>query len=132
MRIKKTWVSLFLRLLVAAIFLQTLFFKFTAAPESVALFESLDAEPWGRIASGVAELFVSVCLFVPGFTAVAGLGGLVIMSGALVSHVWVLGIEVQGDGGLLFGMACVVFVSCAALVVMDRHQLKRWLDRFRS
>ena len=52
-----------LQLLVAGILLQTLFFKFTGAEESVYIFSTLGrfvgvpgVEPWGRIGSGVVEL----------------------------------------------------------------------------
>lgn len=41
-----------LRIAVAVILLQTLFFKFTGAKESVYIFTTLGAEPWGRIGSG--------------------------------------------------------------------------------
>ena len=50
------WTSWALRLIVAVILLQTLFFKFSAAKESVYIFSTLGMEPWGRIGSGVFEL----------------------------------------------------------------------------
>ena len=52
-------VSWLCQLVIAAILLQTLFFKFTAAEESVYIFTTIGAEPWGRIGSGVAELVAS-------------------------------------------------------------------------
>lgn len=58
-------VSWVLRLAVAVILLQTLFFKFTGAAESVYIFETLGLEPWGRIGSGVAELVAAVLLLLP-------------------------------------------------------------------
>ena len=96
--------SWILRLLVAAILVQTLFFKFTAAPESVHIFSTLGAEPWGRIGSGVMELIAAVLLLIPRTVAKGALLALGVISGALLSHVFVLGIEVQGDGGLLQGI----------------------------
>src|SRR3989304_612626 len=50
---------------VAAILFQTLFFKFTGAPESVYIFSKLGLEPWGRIGSGVAELVAAALLPIP-------------------------------------------------------------------
>ena len=99
------------QLVAAAILLQTLYFKFTGAPESVYIFTTLGLEPWGRIGSGVVELIAAILLLIPataGFGAVLALG---VISGAIMSHLTKLGIEVQGDGGLLFGLAIVVFVT---------------------
>ena len=53
------------RIVAAAILAQTLFFKFTAAPESVHIFSTLGLEPWGRIGSGVAELIAAILLLAP-------------------------------------------------------------------
>lgn len=94
----------------AAILGQTLFFKFTGAEESRFIFQSLHVEPWGRIASGVAELVCMLLLLVPRTAALGALLALGVISGALLAHLFVLGIDVQGDGGLLFGLAVAVFV----------------------
>lgn len=107
------------RIVAAAILLQTLFFKFTAAPESVYIFRTLGLEPWGRIGSGVAELVASVLLLVPRTTALGALLALGVISGAIASHLTVLGIVVMDDGGELFALALVVF-ACSA-VVLARH-----------
>jgi putative oxidoreductase len=115
--------SLVLRLVVAAILLQTLYFKFSGAPESVYIFQTLGAEPWGRIGSGVAELVAAVLLLLPrtaGLGAVLSLG---IISGALLSHLAILGIEVQGDGGLLFALAAVVFVGSLGVAWLHRCEI---------
>ena len=106
-----SWV---LQLVAAGILLQTLFFKFTGAEESVYIFTTLGAEPWGRIGSGIV---------VP---ATAPLGAVMasgVMAGAILSHVAVLGIEVKGDGGLLFGLALVVFACSAIVIAIRRAQL---------
>ncbi len=112
-----------LQLVVAGILLQTLFFKFTGAPESVYIFSTLGLEPWGRLGSGVAELVAAVLLLVPATAAIGAALSLGVISGALVSHLTVLGIEVQGDGGLLFGLAVIVFVASAAILVLRRYEL---------
>lgn len=107
------------RALAAIILLQTLYFKFSGAPESVYIFTKVGAEPVGRIGSGIVELIAAVLLFVPRFNWLgAGLAAGV-MLGAIGSHLTVLGIEVMGDGGLLFSLACVVFV-CAMFILWVR------------
>lgn len=112
-----------LRLVAAGILTQTLYFKFTAAPESVYIFSTLGLEPWGRIGSGIAELVASILLLVPGTVVLGAVLALGILSGAIMSHLTQLGIEVQGDGGLLFGLALVVFACALALVVRRRAEL---------
>jgi hypothetical protein len=103
--------------------LQTLFFKFSAAPESVYIFQTLGAEPWGRIASGVAELIVSLLLLWPRTVGLGALGALSVISGAILAHLTKLGIEVQGDGGTLFYLALAVFVGSAVLVWLHRREI---------
>ena len=115
-----SWIA---QLVVAAIFLQTLFFKFTGAPESVYIFERLGAEPWGRIGSGVAELVTSVLLLIPATAGAGAVLALGVISGAILSHLTVLGIEVQGDGGTLFILALVVFVGSAVVAWLRRDEI---------
>lgn len=112
------------RLVAAGILLQTLYFKFTGAPESVFIFSTLGVEPWGRIASGVLELIASGLLLCSG---TAGLGGVLavgLMGGAVMSHLTRLGIEIQGDGGLLFALAWVVLVCGAITAFLHRASLR--------
>src|SRR3954469_14341620 len=103
--------SWILQLLVAAILLQTLFFKFTGAEESVYIFTTVGAEPWGRIGSGVIELIASVLLLVPATAPVGAALAIASMGGAILTHLTILGIEVKGDGGLLFALAVTAFVG---------------------
>src|SRR5512138_1632562 len=105
-----------LQLLAAGILLQTLFFKFTAAEESVYIFTTLGMEPWGRIGSGIAELIAATLLVVPALAPAGAVLAMGIMAGAIASHLTVLGIEVKGDGGLLFGLAITVFISSAGVL----------------
>jgi hypothetical protein len=112
-----------LQLVVAAILAQTLFFKFTAAPESVYIFTTLGMEPWGRIGSGVAELLAVVLLLVPATAALGALVAVGVILGALGAHLTKLGIEVQGDGGLLFALALAVFVGGLAILWIRRREL---------
>lgn len=115
-----SWIA---QVVVAVILLQTLFFKFTGAPESVYIFEQMGAEPWGRIASGIAELIAGVLLLIPATAAIGAVLALGIISGAILSHLTVLGIVVQDDGGTLFILACVVFVGAAIVAFLRRRQL---------
>jgi hypothetical protein len=112
-----------LQLIVAGILLQTLFFKFTGAAESVYIFSALGAEPWGRIGSGAVELIAALLLLYPPTIAIGALLSLGVITGAIVSHLTVLGIEVQGDGGLLFVLALAVFVSSAAILFLRRGDI---------
>src|SRR5512135_784707 len=98
-------VSWVLRIVAAVILLQTLFFKFTAAPESVYIFTKVGAEPWGRIGSGVVELIAAALLLTPRWPWAGAALALGVMAGAIVSHLTILGIEVMGDKGLLFALA---------------------------
>lgn len=88
-----------LRLLAAVIMLQTLYFKFTAAEESVYIFTTLHMEPWGRIGIGVMELIASILILFPATTVYGALLGAGLMSGALFFHLTQLGLVVMDDGG---------------------------------
>jgi hypothetical protein len=116
-------VSWALQLIVAGILLQTLFFKFTGAAESVYIFSTLGAEPWGRIGSGVVELIAALLLLFPATITMGAILALGVIAGAIVSHLTVLGIEVQGDGGLLFFLALAVFVSSVAILFLRRGEI---------
>jgi hypothetical protein len=116
-----------MRLIAAVILGQTLFFKFTGAPESVYIFETLGVEPWGRLGSGVAELICAAMLLLPKTAWLGALGALGIMGGAILSHLFILGIDIQGDGGLLFVLALVV-AACSVLVLWhDRATIQMFL-----
>lgn len=119
-----------LRLIAAVIMLQTLYFKFSGAEESIYIFSVLGMEPWGRIGTGVMELVASVLLLIPGTTAFGALLGVGLMSGAIFFHITTLGIEVKDDNGLLFIYALMVFVSCLILLYVSRRQLFYFIKQF--
>ena len=119
----KKYLIPFLRFLVALILLQTLYFKFTAAPESVYIFETVRLEPAGRYLSGVFELIAAVLLLIPGIFWLGAALSIGIISGALFFHLTLLGIEVKDDGGLLFVLALVVFFSSAIILYSERHKI---------
>ena len=111
-----------LRILAALVMLQTLYFKFTAQPESVHLFTTLGMEPWGRIGIGTLELIASVLILYPRTTPYGAVLGLGLMAGAIFFHLTKLGIKWDGDY-TLFTYAVIVFVCCLALVVFYRRVL---------
>ena len=115
--------SWILRTGAALLLVQTLYFKFTGAPESVYIFTRLGAEPWGRIGSGVIELIASVLLITPRFNWLGSLLALGVMLGAIASHLTILGIEVQGDKGLLFGLAITVFFASGINLFLHRREI---------
>ena len=111
------------RIVAAVILLQTLFFKFTGAPESVYIFSKIGLEPWGRYGSGLAELTASILLLTPRYAWAGALLALTIMSGAVGSHLTLLGVVVQGDGGLLFGLAIIVLLCSLVTLILHRRQI---------
>ena len=117
-----------LRLLAAVILLQTLFFKFSASDESVYIFSTIGMEPWGRIGTGIMELIAAILILIPRTTAFGALLAIGLMSGALFFHITTLGIEVKGDGGLLFIYALLVLVSSAILLFVYQSQVKTLLN----
>lgn len=107
----------------AVILGQTLFFKFTGAPESVYIFSTLGAEPWGRIGSGVLELVAVALLLYPRTPAIGAALAIGLMIGAIGAHLTKLGIEVQGDRGTLFGLAVAVAIASLVVVTVRRREL---------
>lgn len=122
---KQSLASWVLQVVVAVILLQTLFFKFTGAAESVYIFSTLGAEPWGRIGSGVIELIASVLLLLPRTVTLGALLALGTISGALFAHLTRLGIALTavGDRGELFALAVVVFVASLGILLLRRRQI---------
>lgn len=114
------WVA---RLISAIIMLQTLFFKFTGAAESVEIFTKMGMEPWGRIGTGVFELIAAVLLLINSTARWGALLACGLMAGAIASHVFVLGIAIQGDGGYLFFLAWAVMLTSAYVVWVNRAEL---------
>ena len=106
-----------------------MFFKFSGAEESKYIFSTLGLEPAGRIGSGIAELVAVVLLLMTRTAALGGALGLGVISGAIMAHLTQLGIEIQGDGGLLFYLAIAVFVCCAGVVWLHREQLNTLFQR---
>src|SRR5258706_2018942 len=121
-----------LPIIAAIIMLQTLYFKFTAADESVYIFSKLEMEPWGRIGTGVLELVASILILFPKSTAFGALLAIGLMGGAIFFHLTKLGVVVQNDGGQLFIYGLIVFVSSSVLLVIYRNDFTVYIKQFSS
>lgn len=119
-------------ILAAVILLQTLYFKFSGAPESIYIFTELGIEPYGRIGAGVLELIVSILLLWKRTSLIGAVLGIGIISGAILSHLFILGIEVQNDGGLLFGLALLVFFLLTITIIFQKDKLVGIVNSFRK
>ena len=124
----QTIISWALQIIVAVILFQTLFFKFTGAEESKYIFSTLGLEPWGRIGSGVVELIAVILLLIPRTVPYGAILAFGTIAGAIMSHLTKLGIVVKNsdgssDGGFLFLLACVVFVSSIVILFFHRREL---------
>jgi len=125
---RQTILSWACRVIAAAIMLETLFFKFTGAPESVYIFSKMNLESWWRYGQGVWELIASVLLLMPRTGWAGGVLTLGAIGAAIVSHLTVLGIEIQGDGGLLFGMAWTAFLAGAVVTFLHRREIPGYVS----
>jgi len=119
----KNYILWALQIIAAFILLQTLYFKFTAQPESIYIFSKIGAEPYGRIGSGIVEMIAGILLLIPRTAWVGAFIAAGVMVGALASHLTILGIEVQGDHGQLFGMALIVFICALIILFLRRKQI---------
>ena len=128
MQLKKILIWI-LRVVAAVIMLQTLYFKFTSHPESVELFTELGIEPWGRIGTGVIELIASILILIPVTSYLGAILAIGLMSGAIFSHLTVLGISYGGDP-LLFIYAVIVFIACAVLLLLEREKIFDLLRKY--
>jgi len=121
---------------IAFVFIQSLFFKFTSAPESIYIFSTIGGwlglswfEPVGRYVVGLGELLASILLFVPMLRPAGAALAVCIMTGAIFFHLFSpLGVVVFNDGGLLFGMACGVWISGVLILIMDRVRARALLQ----
>jgi DoxX-like family len=115
------------KLIAVLILLQTLYFKFTAAEESVYIFSTLGIEPYGRIGSGIIELIASILIVIPRTTILGALLGFGTMLGAIGSHLLILGLEVKNDGGTLFILAIITLLCCSFLLYIDKNKINDFL-----
>lgn len=112
----KNYLELVLKMIVAFIMGQTLFFKFSGAEESIYIFATIGIEPWGRYLTGMSELIAIILLYYPKTVFYGAALTFGIMFGAILSHFLFLGIEIQNDDGLLFGLALTALVGSCFLL----------------
>jgi hypothetical protein len=120
------------RIAAAIIMLQTLYFKFSGAEESVYIFSTLGIEPWGRIGTGILEFIASVLILINATAWIGALLGLGLMGGAILAHLTILGIDVKGDGGYLFLLAGIVAVCCIVVLADNRQRIIAVFNKFRK
>ena len=109
------WVA---QITIVAIFVQTLYSKFTGAAESIEIFSAIGLEPWGRYVAGSLELIASILLLVPYTSWYGALLSLFIIVPALIVHLFKVGLVVHNDRGLLFGLALAIFVLAIAVLLL--------------
>jgi len=112
----KKYILLGLRVLIAVILIQTLRFKFAAHPDSVYIFSKVGLEPVGRIGIGVLELISGILLLIPKTVWVGAGLTMGIIGGAIMMHLTQLGIEINGDSGVLFYTAVFVFIASSVIL----------------
>ncbi len=120
---KLEYISWAAQTIAAIILAQTLFFKFTAAPESVALFTKLGVEPFGRIGAGIMELITVILLLIPRRAWLGAIFGTMTMGGAIMAHLTVIGIESNGDGGYLFFLALITLTCCLTVAYIRKSDI---------
>lgn len=125
---KKEILIWILRITASVILLQTLFFKFSGAEESIYIFSTLGVEPYGRIGSGIVELIAAILILMPKSTWIGALGASGVMMGAILSHLFVLGIEVENDDGLLFALAVITLLCSLGLLYFNKNKLSNLLN----
>jgi uncharacterized membrane protein YphA (DoxX/SURF4 family) len=121
-----------IRIAIAVVLVQTLWFKFRAAPESVVIFTALHVEPWGRIFAGVVELGASLLVLFPRTALYGALVACGTMARAMFAHIFVIGIAVGHDGGFLFALAVAVALGSLFCIYMRRAEIGQVMQRMRS
>lgn len=114
---------LILRIVIAILLLQTLYFKFSAHPDSVYIFTKVGLEPFGRIGIGILELISAVLILIKRTIWIGALLTLGIIGSAIIMHLTQLGITINNDDGLLFYMALIVFLLSAIVLINERKNV---------
>lgn len=138
------WFPFGVSLFGSAVFLDSLRFKFTDAPETQEIFGRLDGWAgslglpglfghtglFSQYVIGSVELVASSLLLIgliPGLKrlhVIGALAGFAVMSGAVNFHLWTpLGIDPNNDGGGLFMAAVTLWVLTGTLLVIRRKEL---------
>jgi uncharacterized membrane protein YphA (DoxX/SURF4 family) len=120
------WIA---RIIAAVIMLQTLYFKFSGAEESIKLFTQLGVEPWGRIGTGVLELLASILILIPATVWMGSVLAIGLMAGAILSHVTVIGVF-RDDGGQLFFYAVAVLICAMFSFWSSKSQIPESIKKY--
>jgi len=128
----KTLLYWAVRLVAALIMVQTLYFKFTGAEESIYIFSQVHMEPWGRFGVGILELIASVLLLINATAWMGAVLALGLMGGAIMMHLTILGIEVQGDGGYLFLLAIIVTICSVTVLLFNKQRIMDVLKNLKT
>lgn len=114
-----------LKIIAAIIMMQTLFYKFSGAQESVDLFTKLagENEAYMRVGTGVLELIASVLLFIPKSIWFGAFMTIGLMSGAILGHLTKIGISHNNDGGLLFGAAIFILIVGVLVLFIEKKNI---------
>ena len=126
----KNSISGILRVTVAVILIQTLYFKFSGHPESVHIISALGIEPWGRIGLGIMELITALLILFPKTKILGMVASLGIILGAVFSHILVLGLNVSNDGGALFTLALIVLIATTIFLTIHKNELISFVSKF--
>jgi len=122
-KMKKALFIWIIKLIAVVILIQTLYFKFLGAEESIYIFSTLGIEPYSRIGAGIVELTASILILIPRTTVLGALLVIGTMAGAILSHLLILGIEIKNDGGTLFILAIITFLCCLILIYNQKHKI---------
>ena len=114
---------LFLRIIIAILLIQTLYFKFTAHPDSVYIFSQIGLEPFETIGIGFLELITAILILNPKSIWLGSLLSIGIISGAIFMHLAKLGIEINNDGGLLFYIALIILILSVVVLFKNRKNI---------
>lgn len=112
-----------LALIITGMYASSSWPKFAASERCTWVFDQLGIEPWGRIFVGMAEVVAAMLVVIPSTRAVGAVASIGVMGSALMTHLFVIGIVVNGDRGAMFAMAVGTAVASVVLLWIERGRL---------
>lgn len=109
-----------LKLIITIILVQTLYFKLKANAESVYIFSEMQLEPYDRIGTAILELLATALLFFRKTRLLGAFLVMFIMLMAILIHIFIIGIEILNDSGVMFALAVLTFICSTVLVYRFR------------